>query len=629
MSSTLFKSGHVFTGENNSGSEMDILVEDQRITQMGEDLNVDADQIIDCKGKWVTPGLLDIHTHLDLEVELAPGLGEVLRHGSTTVVMSNCSLGVAYGNQRVNGTDPITDCFARVENIPKNVLRAVGDVVDWKDSGDYLDHFDKLNLGPNVVSMIPHSMLRIEVMGLEESLSRDPTEDELKQMEALVEKGMQEGYAGFSTDALPFHYLANQPNTRKQIPTQFANYGELKRLTNVVRHWDRVWQATPPKDNPAEVARNFLLSSGRLHKKPLKVTATAAMDFTVSRKVAVLGKVLSRIINSWLFKGIFRFQALSAPFKTWADGAITPISEEVPELRLLNECDLEDREARLKILNDPAYIQDFRKMWFKGKSGFNVANLKRKLRMEDNFFTRRLDEMTVHICPMEHWSGEPLQAPYERLLQFQKDGSGAANEAEKTFFESLPTVNDDCDFFMQLLREWDTGLRWHVTTANTKPSKTKELLFDPLNFPGFNDSGAHLTNMAFYDGNLRTLQFAKEDGLAGVGNAIHRLTKAPADFFGLNAGHLKIGAQADLCVFEPNALDGWEPESTVDYIWRDAFDSHQMVNRPPQIVEKVFVAGKLAWDGESFGPDYEKQPMGRYLRHKSHQREQDWSAAAA
>ncbi|MDD9892954.1 MAG: amidohydrolase family protein, partial [Gammaproteobacteria bacterium] len=316
MTSILLKGGHVFTGENNAGSVADVLIEDQRITQIGANLQVDADQVIDCQGKWVTPGLLDIHTHLDLEVELAPGLGEVVRHGSTTVVMSNCSLGIAYGNQRENGTDPISDCFARVENIPKNVLRKVGDVTTWNDSGDYLDHFDQLNLGPNVVSMIPHSMLRIEVMGLEESLSRDPSEDELKQMEALVEKGMQEGYAGFSTDALPFHYLANQPNTRKQIPTQFANYGELKRLTNIIRNWDRVWQATPPKDSAAQVARNFLLSSGRLHGKPLKVTATAAMDFTVSRKVAILGKVLSRIINSRFFKGIFRFQALSAPFKT-------------------------------------------------------------------------------------------------------------------------------------------------------------------------------------------------------------------------------------------------------------------------------------------------------------------------
>ena len=101
MSSILFKGGHVFTGENNAGSVMDILVEDQRVTQMAPSLTADADQVIDCQGKWVTPGLLDIHTHLDLEVELAPGLGEVVRHGTTTAVMSNCSgLGLRQSAQR-------------------------------------------------------------------------------------------------------------------------------------------------------------------------------------------------------------------------------------------------------------------------------------------------------------------------------------------------------------------------------------------------------------------------------------------------------------------------------------------------------------------------------------------------
>ena len=184
--------------------------------------------------------------------------------------MSNCSLGVAYGNQRKGDQDPIVDCFARVENVPKHVLRKVGDAIDWNDSGDYLEHFVGLNLGPNVVPMIPHSMLRIEVMGLQDSVARKPTDAELQQMEALVEKGMAEGYVGFTTDALPFHYLANQPNTRKQIPTQFAPFAEIKRLTHIVRRWGRVWQATPPKDSKVGTLRTFLLTSGRLYGKPLK-----------------------------------------------------------------------------------------------------------------------------------------------------------------------------------------------------------------------------------------------------------------------------------------------------------------------------------------------------------------------
>ena len=77
-------------------------------------------------GRWLIPGMLDIHTHFDLEVELEPGLPEAVRHGTTTAVVSNCSLGLAFGAQRKNGADPIVDCFARVENVPKHVLDSQG-----------------------------------------------------------------------------------------------------------------------------------------------------------------------------------------------------------------------------------------------------------------------------------------------------------------------------------------------------------------------------------------------------------------------------------------------------------------------------------------------------------------------
>ena len=304
---TVIRGARVFDGTGAAPCTQDVAVRDGRIAAVGEGLAAGREEV-DARGLWLTPGLLDIHTHFDLEVELAPGLPEAVRHGSTTVVMSNCSLGLAYGNQRRGGADPIVDCFARVENVPKHVLTKVADAVDWSDSGDYLEHFDRLPLGPNVVAMIPHSMLRIEVMGMQDSVERDPTEAELTQMERLVDKGMREGYVGFSTDSLPFHFLANQPNVRKQIPTQFAPYRELKRLTNVVRRWGRVWQATPPKDSRLGVFRNFLLTSGRFFGKPLKVTAVAAIDLAMNRSILKMGLLLSHLLNSRLVAGISAFR---------------------------------------------------------------------------------------------------------------------------------------------------------------------------------------------------------------------------------------------------------------------------------------------------------------------------------
>ena len=627
---TLFRNATVFDGSGGTPQVTDLLVRDGRIAATGKDLPAPIGAaVIDCSGRWLMPGLLDIHTHLDLEVELAPELPEAVSHGTTTVVMSNCSLGVAYGNQRRNGEDPIVDCFARVENVPRQVLRKVGDAVHWNDSGAYLEHFERLALGPNVVPMIPHSMLRIEVMGLQASVTREPTAEELGRMEALLEKGMAEGYAGFSTDALPFHYLANRPNTRKQIPTQFAPFHELKRLTHIVRRWDRVWQATPPKDSRVQTLRTFLLSSGRLYGRRLKTTAVAAIDLHTNRSLAKLGLTLSRLLNSRLLGGLFRFQALSAPFKLWSDGVITPIAEEIPELRLLNECELDDRAGRLRILDDPGYVRAFRAMWHKGKRGFNLANLKRRLGREDNVLNRRLDDMHVESCPLPCWNGETLEAAWRRLLAWQAGSGGARNADEAAFFGTFPRpAGDDADFILHLLRQWDTQLRWHTTTANRDPAMVKKLLFHPLTLPGFNDSGAHLTNMAFYDCNLRTLKIAQEDGLQQVAVAVQRMTQAPAQFFGLNVGTLQPGAQADLCVVDPQTLRQWQPESTIRYIRREIFDCEQLVNRPEGVVTQVMIAGKLAWSGAGYTPAYSRERFGRVLRAKDHPAEQALAVAA-
>ncbi len=616
----LLKNALMFDGTGAAGQKSDVAIKNGRIAAMGPQLSsVHAEQTLDVEGQWLMPGLLDVHTHFDLEVELEPGLPEAVRHGTTTVIAANCSLGVTYGHQRRNGEDPIVDCFARVENVPKPVLSKVADRCTWTTSAEYLDHFNQLALGPNFVTMIPHSMLRIEVMGLKASVTRQPTDDELTQMKALLEKGMEEGYVGFSTDALPFHFLANQPHTDKQIPTQFAPYKELKALTDVVRRWDRVWQATPPKDDKLAVVRNFLLTSGRLYGKPLKVTAVAAIDVAANRSIVKLGLLLSKILNSKLLRGHFRLQALAAPFKTWSDGVVTPLSEEIPELRRLNECDLEDRAGRMAILNDPEWVKAYRKMWFKGKRGFNLAHLMRLLKREDIVLSRRLDDMTITSCPQAEWNDTLMQTVFDRLQRWQATGAGALNAAEATAFAGFPKPCDDADFFLHLLREFDTELRWSTVTANRDPKVVRDLLFNPLLLPGFNDSGAHLTNMAFYDGNLRMLKIAQKEGLGQVAHAVHRLTQEPAQLFGLDVGVLEPGARADLVVVDPAALQRYDSDAGVQYLYREAFSHHQLVNRSDGVVRHTIISGKLAWSEGAYVPTFGQQRFGELLRHQAYQ----------
>lgn len=615
---TLIKNAKVFNNGEKPVTE-DIAIGDGRIVARGANLSAqDGTEVIDAQGLWVMPGLFDIHTHYDLELEVAPGLPESTRHGTTSVVIANCSLGLAFGAQREGDSDPIVDCYARVENIPKTVLKSCADKVDWNTPKDYLEHLDTLNIGPNVITLLPHSMLRIEAMGFDASISRDPSAAELEKMRTDLRDALQQGYAGFSTDALPFHYLANQPNCHKTIPTQFAKYKELKALTQVVREEEALWQATPPKDSALGTLKTFLLTSGRLHGKPLKTTVVAALDLANNTKIAKMGITLAKLLNHPLLKGDFHMQALGAPFKTWSDGAITPLAEEIPELRQLNETDLEDRQTRLAILQDPDYIKTFKAMWLKGKQGWNLDRLKRKLNLEDYAFNRTLADMTVDQCPQANWVGMDFQSLFDRVLAIKagKPENDISAEEQALVTQSFFWIADEADFMLQMLRTFDTDLSWCTITANRNMQTVRDLIMNPLLLPGFNDCGAHLTNMAFYDVNLRSLKLASQGGEEDVSYMVKRLTKDPADVFGVEGGTINIGDVADIILVDPQQLAQYDGENSVNRVYREEYQHQQLVNRSDNVVPLVMIGGHKAWQANQFSEAFGKAKMGRILRRK-------------
>ena len=613
---TLIKNAKVFNNGEAAVIE-DVAVSDGRIVARGPNLNeANASRVIDAEGMWLMPGLFDIHTHYDLELEVAPGLPESTRHGTTSVVIANCSLGLAFGAQRDGVNDPIVSCYARVENIPKAVLKNCADNITWDNPKAYLEHLEGLNLGPNVAVLFPHSMLRIDAMGFDNSVTRDPTSAELNNMKGTLSDALKCGYAGFSTDALPFHYLAAQPHCEKTIPTQFAKYGELKALAQVVREQGSTWQATPPKDSVIGTLKTFLLTSGRLHGKPLRTTVVAALDIANNWKLSRMVKTLSNILNSSLVQGDFHMQALGAPFKIWSDGAITPIAEEIPELRRLNETDIEDREGRRKIMHESVYIQSFKSMWMRGKQGWNLDRLKRKLNIEDFAFNRTLADMTVDRCPQKNWQGMDFQAVFDRVVAIKQDQNAepVTKAEQKLIQKDFFWIADEGDFMLQMLRTFDTDLSWSTVTANRDMKVVRELLMNPKLLPGFNDSGAHLTNMAFYDVNLRSLKLAAEGGDGDVSYMVKRLTKDAADVFGVAGGTIHQGDIADLILVDPEQLAKYDGESNVQRIHREEFQHEQLVNRSNNVVPLVMIGGHSAWENDNFASDLGQKPMGRLLR---------------
>ena len=60
----LLKGGRVIDYKNKIDSKLDILLENEKITKIGKDIEEQVDREIDCKGLNIIPGMIDIHCHL-------------------------------------------------------------------------------------------------------------------------------------------------------------------------------------------------------------------------------------------------------------------------------------------------------------------------------------------------------------------------------------------------------------------------------------------------------------------------------------------------------------------------------------------------------------------------------------
>ncbi|MEH6557972.1 MAG: amidohydrolase family protein [Oceanicoccus sp.] len=614
---TVIQDALVFDGSGRKPQKIDVALKGGKVVAKGTVLGAElASEVINGSGMWLMPGLLDIHTHLDLEVDLDPGLPEAVRHGTTTVLVGNCSLGTCFGDQREGDQDPIVDCFTRVENIPKAILRKCVEKVSWDNTGDYMDHFADIPLGPNVAVFVPHSMLRIEVMGLQASVSRAPTESELSSMCDLLATALDQGYMGLSTDGLPFHYLSNGPNTDKRIPTQFASYKEMKRLLKVVRERGKVWQTTPIIEKRIKAFKYFSLTSGRLHGKPLKTSALSALEFALMPRGSNAFLGFAKLMNSKLFRGNIHFQALGTNFRIWADGIVSPLYEELESTCALIAKEYDDREGRMALLNDPAWVEIFRNDWLHGRSGWNMAHLKTKLGAPDSLVIREFYLMIFDGAPVAEWDGESFQQVFDRLQRYQTgDKLQARSDNERDVLEKFPSpIGDDASFMLHMMRTYDKDFRYWVDVANVGNRATLDLLLHENTMPGFNDSGAHITNMAFFDGNLGALKRAQQRDIQTVSRMVQRLTSEPAKFFGLEVGTLNLGAQADIVLIDPDALANHECDPNRKFVHRELFNHKQMVNRSDGVVNRVLINGTTVWQGADFCEDYGTERLGKALR---------------
>jgi N-acyl-D-aspartate/D-glutamate deacylase len=559
----------VFDGLGNAPKVADVGIKDGKVVTVAPNLPGQSAREIEAQGHWVMPGMLDIHTHYDAEIEVMPGLEESVRHGVTTIVMGNCSLSTALGSE-----EQLLDLFCRVENLPRDVLSGwLKDKITWRNLQEYYDHLETLPVGPNVASFLGHSNVRFHVMGLERSLKEHrPSADEVKKMQHHVHEAMDAGYLGLSIDMLPWHRMDGEAFKGISIPSQQARGPEYRALAEPVRQREGVLQATPNAISRQSVVTLAWISSG-LGRKPLRTTIVAALDVKTDPKIHRLATFAATMTNKVL-GGNMRFQALAEPFLVFGDGPIIPFFEELDTGMELIDAAPEERK---RLMGDPAFRARFRKEWESTK---------------EKVFHCNLADMYIVSTP----TGEHI-------------GQSFADAAKALGKEPV-----EC--FMDMMAEWDTDLRWKSSAANDRDKARKYLLGHKYTLPGFNDSGAHARNMGFQDGGLQMLKQAIQDpDWISPEMAIKRLTSEPAEWLGIEAGVLNEGARADFAVIDPERLKNGLGDP-VEHLDDRMGGSMRMVKRTDGVVKAVGIAGKVAWQDGGFAPELGQERFGQLLKRK-------------
>lgn len=536
-------------------------------------LDTSGARVIEADGKWVMPGMVDIHTHYDVEVLRGPGLGESVRHGVTTVLLGSCSLSTVY----VDAVDA-GDLFGRVEAIPRDfVIDAVGAMKTWAGAHDYVAALESLPLGPNLAAFIGHSDMRTAVMGLDRATRPEvrPTPAELARMESMLAEALDAGFVGMSAQQLLFDKIDGDTCRSRTLPSTYAKARERRRLNVLLRERKRVLQAGPDIASPRSIVAMVASTLG-LVRKPLKTSLLSAADLKANPALVHIMGPMARAMNA--LGGDFRWQHLPVPFEVYADGIDLVIFEEFGSGAAALH--LRDQVERNALLQDEAYRRRFRKEY-------------------DRKFTPR-------VWHRDFFDAEIMACPDETVIG-------------KTFGQvGLDRGVHPVDAYLDLVVEYGTKLRWRTTISNHRPHYLDRLAADPGVQMGFSDAGAHLRNMSFYNFGLRLLRRvrdAERDGrpFLSLERAVHRLTGELADWYGIDAGKLREGDRADLVIVDPARLD-----ASLDAYAEEPVEQYgglpRMVNRNDAAVNAVFVAGRqLVADGRPT-EDLGTRRSGQFLR---------------
>ena len=503
----VIRGGNVVDGTGEVPYQADIAIDGDRISEIGV-VNEQGREEIQADGLNVSPGFIDLHTHLDAQIGWDPQVTSVSWHGVTTALLGNC--GVTFAPCKETDREFLAGMMETVEDIPKDAILH-GLPWNWESYGGYLDALEALRPSINICGLVGHCATRFYIMG-ERAVEEPATDDEIRQIAELAGQSVKEGAVGFSTNRLPGHRL---PDGRS-IPGTFAHRDELRAVAKAVgayggfmqtvsdfREFDEEMELIADE---ARSSRGALFSSAaeigieRLNEKVMAMRAEGlnVTSVTVPRSGGGVGGLATN--------NFFRTPAWMELREFDFDGRLNAIRDADYRQRLI---------AEVKEQGQP--VLEGTKRWFWMGDG------------ERPCYTQSLDNSLYAMAQAadEH--------PVETWLRITDETNGKA--------------------------------LFHMRGFNVNLDSLEELITTEWAMPGLGDAGAHVSQMI--DSGWSTFilsHWHRDSGVYSLEEAVRRISAVPAGVLGLeDRGVLAVGKRADVNVFDISRLEERMPEIVNDF----------------------------------------------------------------
>ena len=479
---------------------------------------------IDATGLLVTPGFVDLHTHYDGQAIWSDRMSPSSSHGVTTALMGNC--GVGFAPCRAEDHEVLVDVMAGVEDIP-GVVMTDGLPWDWETFPQYLDALDSRHRDIDIAAYLPHSPLRVYVMGKRGADCEPATTEDLALMRKLAAEAIEVGALGVSSSRFAFH----KTGSGAPIPSYDAAYAEIAAIVGGVADagggllqfipdipaggYERVLQQVFEAASDAHVPVTFTLTTGN-SGDPIWPGAVNLIEKFNAAGAEITAQVFARPIG--LVIGLELTANPFALYPSYQEIADLPLDQRVAQMR--------KPEVRARILADKPGeghpFMYFAQAWewmfpFTEPANYEPA-------AQDSILARA-----------QARGVSPLDEAYDRLLD--DDGRAMMLVALANF------ENNSLDTVGELIRRDDVVL-------------------------GLGDGGAHYGMIC--DASYPTFVLAhwarnRPTGRLSVAEAVRLLTSVPARVAGLaDRGRIAVGYKADLNVIDHAGLTLHKPVITHD-----------------------------------------------------------------